>query len=393
MGGTGQGRSVIHGATERAMATKKATRPLESPGTAVPEQPAGDIAVAPENRPAFEDFADKVRARDAELTPAQGAAREKHERETLAAASTATLDAVVQGIGELRVGLNRALDGLSNDLVGRSQLLARLEEAIALRSRYLAEFYEIEVAADTLASLVASYDQQRVEFERSALARASELEESLAGRQQASEAQALEAKRGWEEEQRRWKEAFEREKADAKTSWAREKEEREYAWRLRLTREEETFQARRLALQAALDEDKTRAQMALGEREERIAAQENEVAELRRRAEGFAGELEAAVAQARKEAVLMAEERAKVQMELRAKDAEANERLYKLRIQGLEQAVKELTARNDGLQQELRDATDKVRDIALKAIEGASGAAALSRVSEIALQHAKSRDA
>ena len=123
-----------------------------------------------------------------------------------------------------------------------------------------------------------------------------------------------------------------------------------------------------------------------------MAAQEKEGAELRARVEGLPGELERAVQQARKEATLAAEERAKTQMDLRAKDADGNDRLQKLRIQGLEQTVKELAARNEALQQEPHEAADKVRDIALKAIEGASGATALSRVSEIALQQAKGRE-
>ncbi len=61
----------------------------------------------------------------------------------------------------------------------------------------------------------------------------------------------------------------------------------------------------------------------------------------------------------------------------------------KQRIQTLEATVKEQAGRLEELLREQREATDRVRDIALKAIEGASGASALARVSEIAMQQAK----
>lgn len=165
------------------------------------------------------------------------------------------------------MALNRALDSLSADLVTRSQQLTQLDGAIGLRARQLAEFYEIEVAADTLATLVATHDQRKAEWESLALAKAAELEQRLEARQRAWEAQAAEARAACEASKRHWLEAFEQ-----------------------------------------------------------------------------------------------------------------------------EQSVKDLVTRNEVLQRDLHEATDKVRDIALKAIEGASGAAALARVSEIALQHAKARE-
>jgi len=66
-------------------------------------------------------------------------------------------------------------------------------------------------------------------------------------------------------------------------------------------------------------------------------------------------------------------------------------KFLKQRIETLELMLKEQAVRIEQVQAELKEATVKVRDIALKAIEGASGAAALTRVSEIALQQAKGR--
>lgn len=390
--GNRRGVGTMLSVVESTMATKKAPRPPASEPDKRVGQPSDDQAAMADKAPPFEEIAARVREREAEVTPARRAMQEKQEQEALAAASVATVDEVVRSIGELRVGLNRALDFLSADLVSRSQQLTQLEWAIGLRSRQLAEFYEIEVAADTLASLVATHDQRKTEWESLALSKAAELEHRLEERQRAWEAQAAEARAAWEAEKKRWMEDFGQEQAEARTAWEREKEDREYAWKLRLKREEETYQARRSALEAALTEERARTQAEFDVREQRVAAQEREMAELRARVEGFTGELEGAVRQARLEVGAQTEERTQVQMEMRAKDAEANEKLLKLRISGLEQSVKDLATRNEVLQRDLHEATDKVRDIAMKAIEGASGSAALARVSEIALQHAKARE-
>jgi hypothetical protein len=70
----------------------------------------------------------------------------------------------------------------------------------------------------------------------------------------------------------------------------------------------------------------------------------------------------------------------------------AKRKLLQQRIQVLEAQLAEKNERINELQAELRESTVKVRDIAVKAIEGASGAAALTHVSGIALQQAKGRD-
>ena len=77
---------------------------------------------------------------------------------------------------------------------------------------------------------------------------------------------------------------------------------------------------------------------------------------------------------------------------MKTKDYEGTEKLLQQRVQALEQLVTDKNTQIEELQVELRDATVKVREIAVKAIEGAAGATALSRVSEIALQQAKGRD-
>ena len=73
------------------------------------------------------------------------------------------------------------------------------------------------------------------------------------------------------------------------------------------------------------------------------------------------------------------------------KDAESEKRLAELRIQTLEEAGARQQAQIAALEKQLADAKQQVQDIAVKAIEGASGARALSHINQIAMEQAKNR--
>jgi colicin import membrane protein len=73
------------------------------------------------------------------------------------------------------------------------------------------------------------------------------------------------------------------------------------------------------------------------------------------------------------------------------KDAEVEQRMTELRVKTLEQTVSQITAQNAALQKQLDEAKKQVQDIAVKAIEGASGARTLTHINEIAMEQAKHR--
>jgi hypothetical protein len=73
------------------------------------------------------------------------------------------------------------------------------------------------------------------------------------------------------------------------------------------------------------------------------------------------------------------------------KDAEAEKRLSELRVKTLEDTLASQQAHIAGLEKQLAEAKQQVQDIAVKAIEGASGAKALSHINQIAMEQAKNR--
>jgi predicted phage tail protein len=71
------------------------------------------------------------------------------------------------------------------------------------------------------------------------------------------------------------------------------------------------------------------------------------------------------------------------------KEREADRRFAELQVKTLEEAVARQTAQIAALQKQLDEAKQQVQDIAVKAIEGASGARALAHVNQIAMEQAK----
>ena len=103
----------------------------------------------------------------------------------------------------------------------------------------------------------------------------------------------------------------------------------------------------------------------------------------------FPAELTAAVEKAEKEATARSENRAKVEAQLLGKAVEGDKRVAELKIKALEETVAKQLIQVEALTRQLNDANAQVQAIAVKAIEGASGAKALSAINEIAIEQAK----
>ena len=73
------------------------------------------------------------------------------------------------------------------------------------------------------------------------------------------------------------------------------------------------------------------------------------------------------------------------------KDAEADRRVAELRTKTLEEIVARQVEQLAALGRQLDEAKQQVQDIAVKAIEGASGARALAHVNQIAMEQARTR--
>ncbi len=119
--------------------------------------------------------------------------------------------------------------------------------------------------------------------------------------------------------------------------------------------------------------------------------QEEELARLRKESADFPARLQKEAAAAAEQARRDAEARLEQQTLVLRKDAEADKRLSELRVKTLDELVARQQAQNAALEKQLAEAKQQVQDIAVKAIEGASGAKALSHINQIAMEQAKNR--
>jgi uncharacterized coiled-coil protein SlyX len=280
-----------------------------------------------------------------------------------------TVEAVVQRIAGLGLEIGKALAEVSGRLAEETQLLASLREAVALERKEIDRLHQIDVAATALDQMVQDYarEKQRLEGEIASGRAAWEEESAKAERERKEQEDGLKKQRQREIEDYEYKKALERKKAQDK-----------YDEDVRL-------------LEKKNAEKQETLEKGWKQREAALKEQEEELARLKKEAEGFPARLQkeaaAAAEQARKETEARLEQHA---LGLR-KDAESEKRLAELRIKTLEEAAARQQAQIAALEKQLAEAKQQVQDIAVKAIEGASGARALSHINQIAMEQAKNR--
>jgi len=307
-------------------------------------------------------------ARNAPDTKAEEAARLR-EAEVRGAVEGVTVEGIVQRISGLGLEVARALSDVSAKLTDETQLLASVREAVALERKELERLHKIDIAATALDQMIQDYtrEKQRLEAEIAAQRRAWELESDRVERERREQEEALKKQRQREIEDYEYKKNLERKKAQDKYD-----------------EEVRQVEKKNAEKQETLEKSWKQREAVLKEQEEELSRLHKESADFPARLQKEAA---AAAAQARSETEARLEQQALV---LR-KDAEAEQRLGELRVKTLQELVERQQAQIATLERQLADAKQQVQDIAVKAIEGASGAKALSHINQIAMEQAKNR--
>jgi colicin import membrane protein len=317
----------------------------------------------------FTEIQDEVeQAREAPDAKGDEVARLR-ESEVRQAADGATVENVVQRISGLGLEISRALSGLSSKLTEEVHLLASVREAVGLERKELERLHKIDVAATALDQMVQDYarEKQSLESEIASQRAAWEEESERTERERKEQEESLKKQRQREIEDYEYKKALDRKKAQDK-----------YDEDLRLT--DKKNQEKQEALQKGWQL-----------REAALKESEEELARLRKDSEGFPARLQKEAQSAAEQARRETEAKFDQQMLVLKKDAETEKRLAELRVKTLDEAVAAQHAQIAALEKQLADAKQQVQEIALRAIEGASGAKALSHINQIAMEQAKNR--
>ncbi|MBN1664622.1 MAG: hypothetical protein JW943_13565 [Deltaproteobacteria bacterium] len=315
--------------------------------------------------------------REAELRP-EKKLEEKKAKEAVKTAESVTADGVVRQIGDLKIEIGNALSGISAKIEAEVIRLETIQQAISAKDREIQELYEIEKSAVALAALIEAQNQKRQEF-------TADMEEK-----KAALAKEIESTRDqWEKEKEDYEAAIKERDESEKKRQTRIKDEFDYTFKREQQLAADRFAYEKAKLEKELKDKKETLENELRSREENVAEKEEEFDELRKRTSNFPKELEAAVSKAVKEATERISLEAKSREELLKKQYEGESNVFKARIESLEKTVKEQNERLTFLSQQLEAAYQKVQDIAVKTVEGASSSKTIANLQQLLGEQAR----
>ncbi len=305
--------------------------------------------------------------REVDMTPEVKVA-EKVVKQAVAVADTLTTEGIVREISSLKLEVGKVLTGLSDQLEQEAGRYESVKRAISDKEKELAEIYEIQKAASSLAALIESQHQKKEEFEA-----------DMASRKEILTREIDEIRAEWQKEkQQRAAEEKEQAAVEAKRK-AREKEEFDYALQRNRQLAKDAFEKEKAeygeragALEREIALRREQSDRSFAEREQAIAGQEQELADLRGRVVSFPQELEKSVAAAVKAAVDKQQFEVKYRLELLQKEFDGEKNVLTTRITSMETVIKEQAARIGKLNEQIEKSYSQVQDIALKAVEGSA---------------------
>ncbi|MBI4668591.1 MAG: hypothetical protein HY747_05300 [Elusimicrobia bacterium] len=317
----------------------------------------------------FDKIKEQLDQDKSELNPKTEELARQRQVEVKEAVKEVTPEGVVQKISSLGVEVTKTLSELSSKLVGETDLLTTLREAVSLEHKELERLHKIDITATAIDQLVEEYGQKK----------------------QALETEISQTRAQWiQEQEEREKEQKEYEE-NLKKQRQREKEEYDYQRNNARLKEHDAYEE-----SVRLQERKNKEKQEILEkswqgREAALKEKEEEFNRLKKEAADFPQQIKKERDLAMAEATKALEAKHAQQTLMLQKDAQAEGRLSELKIKSLEETAARQLSQIESLGQRLEEAKKQVQDIAVKAIEGASGAKALSHVSQLAMEQAKLR--
>ncbi len=278
-----------------------------------------------------------------------------------------TVEGVVQGISTLGLEISKALSGVSAKLVEEVERLSAVREAVNLERAELQRLHKIDVAATALDQMVQDYAREK-----------ENLEAEIAGQRSA-----------WEEETRDAERERKEQEESLKKARAREIEEYDYKKNLERKKAQDKYEEDQRLQDKKNKERQETLEKSWQQRETALKEQETELLRLRKEAQEFPESVKTESDKAAALAARAAEQKFEQEIVLLKKEADTEKRLAVLQVKTLEDTISRQATQIAALQKQVEEAKQQVQDIAVKAIEGASGAKALSHINQIAMEQAK----
>ncbi len=306
----------------------------------------------------FEQLAEANENEKRASSPKMEMAAQIQEAEIRAAVSEISVEAIARKLGELSTEISRTLSNLSEKMGAEVNILNSLKGAIAIESKELEVLHGKDIAATSLDQLISDHQEKRKAFE----------EEIGAIRQD-----------------------WHREKEEASKGRIRENEEFEYKRKLERKKDQDAYDEECRLREKQNREMQESLEKSWKERESALKSQEEELIALKKEVEQFPARLSSECSKAAKEASKEVEAKYNQEIVQLKRDLAVEKQISDLKIKQLQELLGNQQAQMSVLQTQLEEAKRQVQDIAVKAIEGASGSRALSHINQIAMEQAKNR--
>ena len=278
-----------------------------------------------------------------------------------------TVEGVVQRISGLGLEISKALANLSAKLVEEVERLSAVREAVSLERTELERLHKIDVAATALDQMVQDHAREKERLE----------------------AEIAEQRAAWEAESRDGERERKEQEENLKKARAREIEEYEYKKNLERKKAQDKYEEDQRLQEKKNKERQEILEKSWQQREAALKEQEQELLRLRKEAEDFPESVKTESEKAAALAAKAAEQKFAQEILLLKKEADTEKRLAILQVKTMEDTIARQAAQIAALEKQVAEAKQQVQDIAVKAIEGASGAKALAHINQIAMEQAK----
>lgn len=259
-------------------------------------------------------------------------------------------ETVINDIGNLQIGLQSTLAGVSAEISNKIEQMQQVDEAINLKKAELKDLYDIDAEATNLENIKNKTEEATQEFAR----------------------QRDEREKEWEEEE------LEREKM-----WVRQEDEHQYTSTKNHREAEDTFQSRLTTKMKAESERAANLNRTWREREEELTSKENEYKELQEKVDDFDSKVKSEVSKA--EAILSNRLKKDYEHQIKIIDMESNTKiaLSNSQVKSMQENIIKLEEQIDDLQNQLDQSRADAKEVTNQALQSASGrqvAQALQRV-------------
>ncbi|MGF1488810.1 MAG: hypothetical protein ACFBSE_17120 [Prochloraceae cyanobacterium] len=305
---------------------------------------------------AFDKLIAEYKKGDSKVATKEEEAEKEKNQQLLETVADYTVDRIVNQTASLQLDFGGIINELTEKLDGESSKLEELKKAIAIETENLKQLRKVRLVADRLYILRQEHQEQL-----------KILQDNTARQQEAIDKEMAQSRKNWEIEQQE----FEIQIAEAAEILAntREKEAADYQYEIERVRkiemdeyEEYKRQQERKMQETARDKEKIWV-----EREQYLAENEAEFEANKKKIEGFEAKLKEEYQKAKDKAIKKALDEAKVKSNLFAKEWEASQQGYELKLQSLQSTIARQTEEITELNRQLQEVTTQAQNLAMRA--------------------------